>query len=441
MEQTYSMGYNYGMQELFPQHKIYNSCFYPNVCHVCKLRDNNHLILCSRCGMISYCSETHQWQHLPQHKDLCAAIVKVFSHNAEQRNGEVDLCRFQRSKFSMMNSVKRILSRNLYRYEEQMFMFEKSCLICNRRDNLYTCQSCFVSNYCDNHKNEFYMIHNNCNKLRLCLDLDTYIVDKEWHLCFTVPEVQNFPNKDIPIVNMDDFLFKYVKRGLITQHCFVDLYSDWISGPLTLYNGLKETYLLPKLTNIIYTIHIINPDYIDRVNFLMWELLLHISPFIKELRIVMLIPMIRSMKVNCDICSHCRKDKKLLFECYPMLYQDYVGSSQYKKPNVIVVFQENSDCFKDWVGVLNVIKNQNCPLFLTTKSFSKAEGVASNIKRILRLSVLPVRIIENRFCSTRPHRDVLHSTFYRNKYLICFETLNVPAPLFPMRAYYVKCCL
>lgn len=441
MELRNSMGHSFGMQELL-RYKTYNSCFYPNACHVCKFAGSNKMVLCSRCGMIAYCSESHRCQHLLEHKELCEAIVKVFSKSAQQRTGKICLSIFQHSKFSMMNSVKRIFSRDLNRYEEQMFMFEKSCLICNRRDELHVCKHCFVSNYCESHQHEFRMLHKNCKELNLCFKLDTYILVQKWFFFFTVPHIQDFPNRNISIINMEDFIVQYMKRGLVLPMYETDyLYSDWISGPLTLCYGLKEAFLLPKPTNVAYTIHIINPDYIDRVNFLMWELLLHFSPHIKKLTIVVLVPMVRrNINMKCAVCLNCQESKEFFYESYPMLYQEYVASMQYKKPDVIIGFQLNFDCFRDWVDTLNVIRTQNCPLFLTVKSLSKAESITNSIKRVLRVSTLPVRIVENRFSAMRPHRDVLHSTFYRNKFLVSFETLNFPG-LARRNNIYVNCHL
>ncbi|XP_032677174.1 uncharacterized protein LOC116846890 [Odontomachus brunneus] len=50
----------------------YNNFFHPNLCHVCKSKDQ--LKLCF-CYMISYCCETHRVQHESQHKEICKIII------------------------------------------------------------------------------------------------------------------------------------------------------------------------------------------------------------------------------------------------------------------------------------------------------------------------------------------------------------------------------
>ncbi|XP_011139396.1 uncharacterized protein LOC105183155 isoform X2 [Harpegnathos saltator] len=50
----------------------YNSFFHPNLCHVCKLRNNGNLIECNQCRLISYCSEEHRLLHESEHSRICA---------------------------------------------------------------------------------------------------------------------------------------------------------------------------------------------------------------------------------------------------------------------------------------------------------------------------------------------------------------------------------
>lgn len=439
MERAYTLsGFNYGLQDVVPKGRIYNSFFYPNICHVCKHYGGTNLISCSRCKMISYCSSTHRMQHLPQHKDFCEVLVRVLAQSGNQGTDGISFTASQDSKFSLINSVRKELPRNLQIHEEQMIMFAKGCLVCHRSDNLLTCQFCFVSNYCANHQQEFTHIHpETCETLKLCLDLDVKIVMKKWYLTYAIPTVENFPNVNKPVVNIDDFVVRYMKQGKYEEEYVLNdyLYSDLVSGPLTLQYALKEISELPKSTDVVYTIHIINADCLDRIFVAPWELLLHLFSQIKTLTIVIITPQIENVNIRHNICRRCQQDNKILqFECYPMFYANYIDSAICKKPNVIVGYQVNFDRFQYWSDILNIIRRQPCPFLLTVKSFSKAESVFHSITRFMRSSMRPFirsyvlngRIIENRFFSLRPHRDVLHGTFYRNKYIISFKSLHFP---------------
>ncbi|XP_014475077.1 PREDICTED: uncharacterized protein LOC106744659 [Dinoponera quadriceps] len=339
---------------------------------------------------------------------------------------------FNDTKYEIIKKMKKELQRKLKVCEKQMIMHAKSCLICNRRDSLRTCMGCFTSNYCNDHEVQFQKSHEaDCKELKLCLDLDLNLLQESFTQ-FQIPNIKSFPNVQIPILKMDDFVTQYMKRGRLGVDWTYDhyYYSDWMSGPLTLFFGLKDTLLLPEAKSNVYTVHIINSYHVDRIYFQTWELLLHLLPHIKILTIVMVEPGIEYIKRKCKTCIHCFLDsRELHFECYSMFYEIYASDSMYKKPNVIVAFEVNKGNYNVVsVNLIRAIRARTCPLFLTVMSSKISHYVKKKMKEDMSPLVVPVHNFSNRFSSRRPYRDMSYQNglhvAYRNKYVIICAALK-----------------
>lgn len=123
--------------------ELQNKFFYANVCQVCRSRRN--LVPCKRCKLISYCGEEHRKEHWIQHKDVCKITMNMTTVKGKTNlfdglattNQEVWL----KTKIDLLTNAK-LTKRKLLGFEEQMFLFPKTCLVCHESefDLLTTCE-------------------------------------------------------------------------------------------------------------------------------------------------------------------------------------------------------------------------------------------------------------------------------------------------------------
>ncbi|XP_032690372.1 uncharacterized protein LOC116853412 [Odontomachus brunneus] len=398
----------------------YNKFFNPNICHVCKLTYNENFIICDQCFMISYCSGKHRLLHLEQHMQICTVIANYLKKDLIWEIHRLSQEEWIQSRKEFIDIIKGQLSRDLEPYEMQMIMFASSCLICHQQQNLRTCMTCYSSNYCGDHAKVFESHHSStCKELLLYLNLAIKVP----HGIKFESKFSTFPDRNRPIKDMDSFIQQYYRsrrqlRSLLAIDYF---YTEYVSGPLTLYYGMKNASLLQSLQKNTCVIHIIAASPVDRKYLPAWELLLHLLHKIKDLKIVLIGPELTNESDNIEICFRCntRCSQKFSFECYRMLYHNYVDSVNYKRPNLIIGFQTDFSDGKRWSSKSFLkLRDQGCPLLLTAKSKFKSNQNISKIGDVLGLSISPVYHEENKFGSARPCRDFeTNSVSYCNKVL------------------------
>ncbi|EFN82508.1 hypothetical protein EAI_00213, partial [Harpegnathos saltator] len=134
--------------------------FHPNLCHICKkTREVTNLTTCDRCFLISYCSEDHKNQHLPQHREICRAMRKFLKNNPLYLTRSFSFTEWFKTQNKFRQSVRKDLRRMLKNYETQMFVFARSCFICYQQTGLYSCKRCLSIDYCLEHKEDFEQKH------------------------------------------------------------------------------------------------------------------------------------------------------------------------------------------------------------------------------------------------------------------------------------------
>ncbi|XP_014471386.1 PREDICTED: uncharacterized protein LOC106742704 [Dinoponera quadriceps] len=404
----------------------YNKFFHPNLCHVCKRRRlGAKLIKCDRCFLISYCSEEHRNLHLSQHHELCVAAEKFLKMNSGWFNRRLTMNEWLAAQNAFLLSVQQTIHRKCELYEEEMFLFARSCLICHKQTELYTCDSCFSADYCLDHLEEFIQHHKQvCDNLILWLNLE--FTDKEIKSVMPLPwKFIRFPDKDKPFNDMVTFVMQYVKDetdGLNEWFAPDYICTDYVSGPLTLHHGMWEANLSHYLeTESIYIIHVVAANSTDKNGLPAWEILLHLLPKIKVLIIVMIGPELQMEFGMHNICPGCNiNGKKLIYECCPMLYHDYVSNVMYRKPNIIVGFQATLKCGSSWPKSIQAMQTQNCPLLLTAYTLIAAKEEIDTVQQVL--GTKPVLFVTNKFKALRPIRS-FNSVIYRNAYLIIYKKL------------------
>lgn len=412
------------------QPAYYNNFFNPNICHVCKLpNDDITTISCDRCFMISYCSMRHRQFDELHHMEICAAITKFLTEAPQWDNRLLSMNEWIESKKLCIWSISMILRRELKPIEVQMIVFTKSCLICHQDTYLFTCTICYSVNYCDNHADVFLTAHylsSFCKQMLLSLNLDIYNMT---YRNIIPQKFYTFPANNIRIDNMEAFVNQYgnlkdreSSKWMLSEYH----YSDFVSGPLTLLYGMWDLNLsfILNIQSPVCVIHIIAANSFDREYFLAWELLLHLNRDLEDLTIVLIGLDLYPERKYINLCSECSPRQKLFLESYNMLYHDYVQSNVYKRPNVIAGFQIDFDAGEIWWESLLALREQHCPLFLTAKSKFKADQNISKLQKVIGTRLSYLYHGKNTFCSCRPWRDIEPYVSYRNNYLTIYTFLK-----------------
>lgn len=411
----------------------YNKFFNPNLCHVCKRSFAGILILCEYCCMISYCSKYHQISHLAEHLEICKSIRKFLTTAPTNDTRCYRPREWMELKQSLVDSVMLDLNRELQPYESQMLMYRRSCLVCHRQADLQVCENCRCADFCCKHAAEFQRRHFcNCMELLLMVNLDIAIIKDP----AVMPQLQftDIPNDRMPYCDMYSFVSKYVQSARSTKGTgntwnITDfIYTDYVSGPLTLYHGMQDANLLHKL-KVIFTVQIIAASEVDIKGMAAWELFLHLAPNVEVLKIILIGPEIPMLHCGViDICTSCQlRERKLRYECYPMLYPDYVISQFYNVPDIIVGFQVELPFSKTWPVTIRQLFVQTCPIFLTATSLTNAQNDMDEIQEALNTIAAPDFICENQFAACRPYKELRYDCVcYRNKFLTVYSNI---APL------------
>ncbi|XP_043468126.1 uncharacterized protein LOC122502246 [Leptopilina heterotoma] len=376
--------------------------FYPNACFICQATDD--LKRCSRCKMISYCSEVHQMDHWPEHKDLCKTIHAMMkeegvSHLYEKLRG-CDVHTWRKEKMRILEEIESRCPK-LFENPNAAFLlyFPRSCFVCyeSRQTLLKNCPGCPVATFCKDHPSS--SIHDkDCANLKksfqLRLQLSNRIkkggeVQLQMLATSVLHAIQLSPTLE-KITNMGDFLEKFSKSKNLSLNVGDDL-KYWLTVTfgtiLSTFNALQilELTTLSKLTIYMKNLH--QPDYTE-----FWEALLHLIPDLKELTILFIDPAAElGIKPDqMEICRECKKkEKKLTLGFLASCYEDCEGRN-IAEPNILmatdIVDPETTDVSE--VKVLPSLlkfwsRFNNCPLIVTTIMEEYREEMKNTIQSTL----------------------------------------------------------
>ncbi|XP_014480824.1 PREDICTED: uncharacterized protein LOC106747630 [Dinoponera quadriceps] len=412
-----------------PEH--YNQFFNPNICHVCKSVDKGNLILCNRCCLISYCSDQHKDQHHSEHQEICMIVTQVLQVTPQRDTRTFsNWQQWIQSRKEAMETIQQKFYRPMERYERQMILWSKTCVVCYQQAGLKTCQRCYSANYCDKHAKAFRTRHNDalCDRLMLLLNIDIKTISG--HTANISYGFLPFVHERSRFEEMLEFCMDYVLRRRRTHVDWLAkdyVRSDYLSGPLTIYSGLKSLNLLYILRRPVIVIHILGSNSLDRRDVSAWEILLHLVPEITNLEIVMIGPKLEHVRYECvDLCEQCVNSKKE-YSAYavPMLYYDYIESASiYGDPDVIIGFHIDIKNEDRWLESVFLMFDLIRPLFLSFSCEEKALRNISKIQEIIGMNIEPTFSERNHFCGLAPHRDIdTGNTYFRNEHLIIYNNI------------------
>lgn len=374
--------------------------FYPNACFVCQATDN--LKRCSRCRMISYCSEVHQIEHWPGHKDLCKTIHAVMkeegvSHIYEKlRDSDIHTWRKEKSRIT-----RKIELRCNEAFDDphtaMLLFFPRSCFVCHesRQNLLKNCPDCPVATFCKDHptssihdkdcagfKRTFRAGHQLSNRIRKNGPLQLEILATS-----VVQAIAMFPTSE-KITNMEEFLEKVLKsKNLSLNGDDLKFLLSYTFGTiLTTFSALQILQLTSHSKLTIIMQNRFKCEYTE-----LWEALLHIIPDLKQLTVLFIHPSaefrMKSDKIN--ICRECKKKgRKLTLGFVATCFEDCMGKD-IAEPNILMATDmadsETTDLSEVKVlpSLLKFWSQFNCPLIVTTINEEYREEMRNAIQSIL----------------------------------------------------------
>ncbi|XP_071649770.1 uncharacterized protein [Temnothorax longispinosus] len=400
--------------------------FYATMCHVCKrFGDGVQLKRCGDCWMIAYCGPEHQKQHWKQHKPLCKAIRNVLrNYSMDYRDQTTE--EWADKKLTFMQLVSSRLGRDLNMSEMDMFLFPNECLICHEWKSLKSCKKCAAS-FCQIHEN--HIDHwDICAPLELCLRIKLFFSIEEGY-CKFPNSVLHSSSTTIAVHNMRDFIkaFVYIQTDSEMEYNIWAAYSsEYLTRPLTLFYAVGLLNYVLKGTFLI--IHIVGANYLEETTLWTWEIFLQLMEPVTSIMIVMIGPELK------DKLDPSRTDdnfflgnKSLFVEYHDVSYEDYVDSSTFTKPDLIVGFHlsiEEHNNKEIWAPSIRVIAKQNCPFILTFSKQRELEKGMNKMNTILGEELDFFGSGKNPFASCKPHRDFgSERVCYHNQYMIIYQSL------------------
>ncbi|EFN80341.1 hypothetical protein EAI_07061 [Harpegnathos saltator] len=412
--------------------KSYYDFFNPNICHVCKKTPEKlktECNTCRSCNMILYCSSDHESMDKGNHVDICGILTTLSQSNPQLwHTCNISQKNWIESRKELLYLVKEALRRDMKPYEIEMIKFVKSCFICHVQCNLQTCTVCYCMNYCSYHAKALENHQSsNCTKLKSYLEIDREILLKFYPI--HRKEFMNISADIISTVNIVD-IQQFLKEFAFcdTQYSFY-AYSDYLSGPLTLYYGMKSKNLDLDIKGMKYVVHIIAATILDARYVLAWEIMLHIlSKTLKHLKIILVGPETQDAYKIVEICHKCILwESTFKFQSYHLLLRNYVNTIlTLYPPDVIIAFEADIRAWDSRTEIISKLNGQSCPFIVTGASYSKCERNIQTLREALGAgSLAGLTPDKNKFSSLKAYRNFEgNDIFYRNKFLFIIRNLS-----------------
>lgn len=415
----------------------YNMFFNPNLCHICKSANNGRLLLCDKCYMISYCGVQHKIMHQEEHSVICGVITQLSQRDLLGMN-RLTSTECLHLKQKIYHLVEKNMCRPIHMYEIGLIFFARTCYICHRWFDVYTCGSCYSANFCHEHAQDFLKYHHTskCKKLLIYLNCKINYANTRGRNLETL-KFYEFPEDIKCSSNVLDFIglnVHFENENWSAKPWTTDLlslrdynYSEHISYPLALFYGLQDANLVHILSTPVCVIHVIL-EYTYVAWLLLYDVLFHLLGHeVRKIVIIFISQFILewpSPSVLLDTCSTCKLNKKILIlHTFPFCYENYVCSTDYRRPNIVVSFNKGA---KRWTrACLTALQDQNCPLLSTFATLYQAKTLTNYIKNILGVEQPCIR--KNRFGSLFPIKSIScpDDVCYRNQYYVIYERLKV----------------
>ncbi|XP_071649767.1 putative protein MSS51 homolog, mitochondrial [Temnothorax longispinosus] len=405
----------------------YNKFFYATMCHVCKRFDVGvQLKLCSNCKMISYCGKEHQKQHWKQHKPLCKAIQDVLQNYSMDYCGGTTDEAWAAKKLTFARLVSSRLERPLHVDEKQMIYFPKECLVCHESKSLQSCKKCAAS-FCQIHKS-------NPDHWKPCVDLGLCLRSNLLSIKYSSPDLHSYLQRvsytSHTFRDMQGFIkafgSDYVPTNSeISYQLLAAKHSEYLTRPLTLFYVMRSLNYVKEQENLV--IHVVGASCAEKATLSGWEVFPRLLEAVMSVKIVMIGPELKHHDVPL-LSTTCAK-KSLTIEFHDVLYEDYVRSSSFVKPDLVAGF--NLNIYKHelgseretWAPSIRMLAEQNCPFVSTSVTRQDSKKKIERINTILGRQVDYIYKEKNLYASFTPHRvPGPERVCYHNQYVVVYQS-------------------
>jgi len=338
------------------------------------------------------------------------------------------------------------MKRSMLPYEREMLLYPRVCATCymDQGSKLSQCEQCeSVFFCCEEHIPKNHSAW--CSDLKTLLDINLEQAFNGNIQC-ALPHQLIKEYEDLP-PSMKEFLVtKMMGPAAVMSMGKVKLtmLTELATYPLSILWGLHEAskaavakgQITPLGSRKSLVIHIVGAEAAFECNNLAkWDVfLLNTLPDLQSLYIIFTGPELDNVPVGAwdeDIrCPHCIRNKKqFICDFQPgTLYHDYVNSSNYISPDVIVAF--NCGLYREtgfkgsdsWAKTIPYLLKAGVPLILT--AYTAAEAPL-DLKRLQQESKHPVQVLlpsqKNPYRSTRPCKNFVSEEesplIFKNQYI------------------------
>lgn len=210
------------------------------------------------------------------------------------------------------------------------------------------------------------------------------------------------------------------------------LATDTLTMPVSIVAVLEESRQ-GLVTKVTISEHLIGAAGKELTNLMMFEEILHLLPSLKYLRMTLVgagdadQPDCKlSHKIECNCCPAClRRGRARTAELYQGAYHDYVKTSQYKKPDIAVLFHsgrtQEAEAF--WRPTSRFLVESDTLTLYTAYNESEAMEEAAELASLGAHFVVHPEV--NKWKSLVPALDFMegseHREFYHNFYRYVFQ--------------------
>ena len=415
--------------------------FYTNVCHVC--RSENISIFCKYCNMIFYCSEPHRKDDWSKHKELCQGIQRLLKQSGMKNifDGEIDLIGSQKTdpgawlqaKINLIAKTESQIGKKLWVFQQQMFLFPKSCFVCHETDfsKLKDCE-CGI-NLCKRHKES--LSHKEiCKDFHLSLQLfeKEKLPDPLPKSKYVSGEKENLPGSIEEFIDLHLILESEASMEKTTNLNPVVI-GELLTKPLTLLYAIKKLMITEfkkdnnSENNSTIVVHVIGSKNTENIYYEFWDVFFNWMQNLEKLSISFVGPETTTLNLNRSFPE--LKERNLSIKSYPVDYEQFVQSSFFVKPDIVVGYNldihecEDEKC--SCKANILTIKKLNVPFLMTSGSKERAQKDHEVLFKILKRPVAYDFCDLNPFASLVPERDFeTEGLRFSNKYLLLYCDLD-----------------
>ncbi|XP_011865163.1 PREDICTED: putative protein MSS51 homolog, mitochondrial [Vollenhovia emeryi] len=230
---------------------------------------------------------------------------------------------------------------------------------------------------------------------------------------------------------MSDFINTYMQNVLTNSEAASFLQvarSQLLTRPLTLFYAMRLLEYAPERRDLI--IHVVDANVLEESSLMGWSVLLDLID-VSSVIIVMIGPTLKLQSPLSRDFDGLRR-KKYLLEFHPVLYEEYVRSPSFVKPDLVVGFNayilyELDSPKETWAPAIRLIAKQNCPFVLTCYERRYLKYKADRINTILDREIDYLYSGENPFASLKPNRCLkvqkVQKVCYQNQCILVYRSL------------------